>query len=171
MALFQVTWFAAVRGGADGIPWLGPLVLLPTVGIHLTLSHNRSGEAKLLLAAGIIGFLFDTLLAAAGLFQPAPYLLPAPYSPLWMVCLWPNFAATLNVSLVWLRGRYLSALLLGMIGGPLAYGSGARLGGTAVMPTAGGLFAVAVGWGILTPLLVRLAACLAATDAPRNDHA
>jgi len=74
-----------------------------------------------------------------------------------MVCLWLNFAATLNVSMAWLSGRYLLAAAFGAIGGPLAYYSGARLGATEALPTTNGMLLLAVGWGLMTPLLVWLA--------------
>ncbi len=156
-ALFQIAWFAAVLGAAKGMSWLGPLVMVPVLGVHLAMAENRSGEIKLLVAAGILGFLFDTALVTAGIFLPVPYLLPRPFSPPWMVGLWLNFAATLNVSLGWLRGRYFLAVIFGAIGGPLAYYGGARMGATEALPTTHGLLVLIVMWGIMTPLLLWLA--------------
>lgn len=155
--LFQVAWFAAVLGAAKGMPWLGPLAMVPVLGVHLMLAENRSGELKLLIAAGVLGFLFDTALVAAGVFLPITSLLPRPFSPPWMVALWLNFAATLNVSLAWLHGRSLLAALFGAIGGPLAYYSGARMGATAALPSLGGMVVLALGWGCMTPVLLWLA--------------
>lgn len=155
--LFQAAWFAAVLGAAKGLPWLGPLAMLPVLGVHLALTDDRQGEFKLLLVAGILGFLYDTTLVAAGVFTPVQQLLPRPLSPPWMVSLWLNFAATLNVSLGWLRERYLLATLFGAIGGPLAYYSGAKLGATETLPTTSGMLILALGWGMMTPLLVRVA--------------
>jgi len=154
---FQAAWFAAVLGAAKGLPWLGPLAMVPVLGVHLTLAENRFGELKLLMAAGILGFLFDTSLVAAGVFLPKAYLIPRPLSPPWMVFLWLNFAATLNVSLSWLRGRYILATVFGAIGGPLAYYSGARMGATEALPSLGGMLFLALGWGCMTPVLVWLA--------------
>ena len=74
-----------------------------------------------------------------------------------MIGLWMNFAATLNVSMAWLRGRYLLAAAFGAIGGPLAYYGGAKLGATEALPSLNGMLVLAVGWGIMTPLLVWLA--------------
>lgn len=156
-ALFQGAWFAAVLGAAGGRPWLGPAAVALVVAIHLVLTDNRPGETKLLLAAGILGFLFDTALVATGTFLPVQHLLPRPFSPPWMVSLWLNFAATLNVSLAWLRGRYLLAVLFGAVGGPLAYYGGARLGATEALPTTGAILILAAGWGVMTPLLVGVA--------------
>jgi hypothetical protein len=157
LALFQVAWFAAVLGAANGATWLGPLVMLAVLGVHLATTQDRQGELKLLGVAGLAGFLFDTSLVAAGVLTPVQALLPHPFSPPWMIGLWLNFAATLNVSLAWLQERYLLAALCGAVGGPLAYYGGAKLGATASLPTTGGIFILAFGWGILTPLLVRAA--------------
>jgi hypothetical protein len=77
-----------------------------------------------------------------------------------MIGLWLNFAATLNQSLGWLHGRPLLAALFGAAGGPLAYYGGARLGATEALPGAGGLLLLAVGWGVMTPLLLKLAKTL-----------
>jgi hypothetical protein len=99
---------------------------------------------------------FDTAFVAGGVFTPLQHLYPRPLSPPWMICLWLNFAATLNVSMAWLRGRYLVAAVFGAIGGPLAYYSGARLGATEALPTTGGMLLLAIGWGLMTPLLVWL---------------
>lgn len=157
VVLFQGAWFAAVLGASRGMLWLGPLAMIPTLAAHLALQNDRRGEVKLLLAAGLLGFLFDTAFVAGGVFTPLQHLLPRPFSPPWMICLWLNFAATLNVSMAWLRGRYLLAALFGAVGGPLAYYSGARLGATEALPTLTGMLLLAVGWGAMTPLLVWLA--------------
>ena len=155
--LFQAGWFAAVLGAAKGVPWLGPILLMPVLAVHLHMSTDRKGEMRLLLSAGVAGFIFDSVLAAFGAFTPRPWLLPEPLSPPWMIGLWLNFAATLNYSLGWLRGRPLLAALFGAVGGPLAYYSGARLGATLDGPSLIGLIILALGWGVMTPFLVRLA--------------
>ena len=69
LTLFQAAWFAAVLGAAGGAPWLGPLVMVPVLAVHLSLTDDRQGELKLLLAAGVFGFLYDTALVTAGVFS------------------------------------------------------------------------------------------------------
>ena len=160
VVLFQAAWFAAVLGAARGMLWLGPLSMIPVLALHLALEENRRGEARLLLAAGLLGFLFDTTFVAGGVFTPLQDLFPPPISPPWMVCPWLNFGATLNVSLAWLRGHFILAAAFGAVGGPLAYYSGARLGATEALPTTTGMLLLAIGWGIMTPLLVWLARTL-----------
>ena len=63
----------------------------------------------------------------------------------------------MNVSLRWMRGRYLLALVMGAIAGPLAYVGGAKLGGIVFIDKTAGLIALSVGWGLMMPLLVLLA--------------
>jgi hypothetical protein len=165
VALFQAAWFAAVLGAAGGHEFYGPMAVGLVLPLHFTLIDDLRGEFKLLLVAAILGFFFDTALMTAGVFTPRSHLLPQPFSPPWMVSLWVNFAATLNVSLAWLRGRYYLAALFGAIGGPAAYYSGAKLGATLALPGTGGVIILAAGWGVMTPLLVWLArVCASKTE-------
>ena len=159
-ALFQVAWFAAILGAGGGKAWLGPLVLVPVLTINLVMASDRRGELKLWAAAGIIGFLFDTALVAAGEFAPRRHLFPYPFSPPWMVGLWIGFAATLNQSLGWLHARPLLAAMFGAVGGPLAYYGGARLGATVAIPGVEEVMILSIGWGVMTPLLFKLAKSL-----------
>jgi hypothetical protein len=82
-----------------------------------------------------------------------------------MTALWANFATTLNVSLVSLQTRPWLAALLGLVGGPAAYWGGAELGAMSFLDPTAGLIALALGWGILTPLLLALARLLSAPSA------
>jgi len=157
LGLFQGAWFAAVLGAANGMAWLGPAAVAVRLAVHLFWTDDRRGELRLALAAGLLGLLFDTGMVAAGVFAPLHHLAPHPISPPWMVALWLNFAAALNGPLAWLRGRDLLGALFGALGGPLAYYAGATLGATEGLPSGSGLLALAAGWAIMVPLLVRLA--------------
>ena len=150
---FQSTWFAAVLGAANGMPWLGVVAVALALGLHLALSPDWQPELLLALAAAVAGFVFDSILIAAGAFSPVPYLFTAPYSSLWMVMLWVNLATTLNVSMAWLRGRYGLAALSGSIGGPMAYYSGAKLNAMTRLPDPSGLLGIGIAWAIALPLL------------------
>jgi hypothetical protein len=61
------------------------------------------------------------------------------------------------VSLLWLRRHTFAAIALGAIGGPLANWGGARLGAMEFLAPVAATAALAIGWAVLTPLLVRLA--------------
>ncbi|NTW58003.1 MAG: DUF2878 domain-containing protein [Nitrospirae bacterium] len=156
--VFQAAWFAAVLGAAHGMPWLGVIAVPLALALHLALSPDWRPELLLALGAAATGFVFDSILIAAGMFSPVPYILPSPFSSLWMVMLWVNLATTMNVSMGWLSGRYALAAVFGSIGGPVAYYSGAQLGAMTRLPDAGGLVGIGVAWAIALPLLYRAAA-------------
>ncbi len=158
LAAAQIGWFACVWGGANGMPALGAAAVALIVAIHLTYTAHRPGtELVLLLLAGLIGLLWDSALVALGwLSYPSGILVPGT-APYWIVAMWVLFATTLNVSLGWLKGRYLMAILLGGIGGPLAYYAGFKLGGVNFQSIELGLGAQAIGWAVLMPLLTVLA--------------
>jgi hypothetical protein len=155
--LFQAVWVAAVMGAAHGKEWYGPLAVALSLSVHFMLIDNRGRELVLLLVAGILGLGFDTAMSAAGVVTPRGHILPHPFSQPWMVSLWLNFASTLNVSLEWLKRSYLLASAFGAVGGTFAYYSGARLGATLALPDIYGIMILAVGWGIMNPILVWIA--------------
>ena len=62
---------------------------------------------------------------------------------------------TLNHSLKWMQGRIVISILFGLIGGPLAYLAGEKLGAITILSTSS-LYILALGWAIITPLLVGL---------------
>jgi len=153
---FQIGWFSCVLGAANGMPWLGVLVVPLVVALAAFMAQNPRQELTLALAAASMGFAVDSALIAFGIFRPVPYLTPAPFSPLWMIMLWANQATTLNSCLAWLRGRYLSGALFGAIGGPLAYLGGAKLG-AATVPSTQALLTLSIVWSAAFPALLAMA--------------
>ncbi len=153
-----VGWFACVVGAAQGLPWIGPAVVLLLLVGHCRLVPHVAQELRLLFTVGALGFALDTLLAALGLFSFSGSSGVAWISPPWMVALWMNFATTLHTSLSWLSGRYLLAALLGAAGGPLSYYAGAQLGALILHANVTlSILTVAAVWGGAAPLLVWLA--------------
>ena len=146
--LFQLAWFACVLGGANAMPWLGPLVVLGVVAYHLTRSAEPRMEAALLVTAGVIGTVFDSALVSTGwLAYPSGQWFPS-MAPYWIIAMWVAFATTLNVSLTWLRGRAPLAVAFGAVGGPAAYYAGAKLGGVTFEEPALALAALSAGWAL-----------------------
>jgi hypothetical protein len=152
--VFQAAWFATVLGAAHGMPWLGVAAVPLALALHLALSPDWRPELLLAISAAGTGFIFDSALVAAGSFSPIPYGFPKPLSSLWMVMLWVNLATTINVSMGWLRGRYALGTVLGAIGGPMAYYSGAKLGAMTRLPDPGDLIGIGMAWAIAFPLLL-----------------
>jgi len=154
---FQFGWFACVLGAAYDRPWLGSAVVAVLVAVHLATAIRPALEARLVAAALVIGVVWETLLLACGWIEYPTGVLWAGVAPLWIVMLWALFAITLNSSLGWLKGRLLVAAVFGAVGGPLAYWGGVRLGALVFVEPLFAVIALAVGWAVLTPLLVVLA--------------
>lgn len=158
--LFQAGWLAGVLGAAQGYPWLGVGAAAVVIAWHLARARRRAPELGLLALALVIGAAFENLLVRAGWLEFDAGVLVADTAPPWMIALWALFATTLNVSLRALHGRWAMAALLGAIGAPLAYYAGGRLGAVEFVDTTAALLAVAIGWLVLSPVLVASAARL-----------
>jgi Protein of unknown function (DUF2878) len=154
---FQIGWFACVLGAAYGLPWFGTGAALAIVGWHLSYAANPRNELILVAIAAGMGALWDTALVALGWIQYEHGTLVPGAAPHWIVALWMLFATTLNVSLGSLKRNLGVAAAFGLIGGPLAYYGGAKLGALVLAEQSLALIALAVGWAVLTPLLLRLA--------------
>ncbi len=155
IVLFQLGWFACILGAAYGFPLLGTSLALAVVAIHLHFTRQMQ-EAYLVLIAGVLGLVVDTILITGGWMMFRAGVVLDPFPPYWMVALWLLFATTLNHSLAWLKSRRLMAAFLGFIGGPLAYYAGAKLGAAEIsFPES--LLAIGTAWAIAMPLLASIA--------------
>ncbi len=155
--LFQLGWFACVLGAARGWAREGIAVALAIVAAYVARAPRPRRELLLVAVAAATGALADSLLASAGWLRyegAAPFEGAAPY---WIVALWALFAITLNVSMRSLRGRPALGALLGLVGGPLAYLGGEKLGAVALAQPLPALTALALAWALATPLLLGLA--------------
>ncbi len=151
---FQIGWFSCVIGAANGYPSVGLVVTMIVVLLHLVLAYQPRTELMLIAIAGVIGACFDSLLLQTGWVSYPNGILLAGIAPYWIVAMWVLFATTLNVSMRWLHGNYTAAALLGLIGGPLSYLGGARLGGLVFVEATSALVALAIGWAVMMPMLV-----------------
>lgn len=157
--LFQVAWFACVLGAANNLPWLGVTVTLVVLAWHFFHSSHPKSELLLILAALCIGALFDQFMLAMSWVDYQAHGWNTSLVPVWILALWMAFASTLNLSLAWMQGRYLIAILFGGSGGPLAYFGAENLGAVTLTSTSS-FIALGVGWAIITPLLLVVASRL-----------
>ena len=154
---FQLGWFACVLMAARGQPMLGIAVALVMVAVHLYMSPQPVGDLRMMLAVTLLGGMWDSLLTGIGILQFSTGMLLPWLAPHWIFAMWLVFATTLNTSLRWLHGRYLLAMVLGAAGGPLAYNAGAALNAVTMPDALLANSAMAAGWGLLMPALVKLA--------------
>lgn len=157
VALFQAGWFACVLAASHGLTWMGAIVAAIVVAWHVARAAQPAIELRLVGAAAAVGAVFETVLVQSGSISFPGGMLVAGIAPYWMVAMWALFATTLNVSLRWLRPHVWLAALSGAVGGPAAYYAGARLGALEFTATGAALATIAIGWAILTPLLLRVA--------------
>ena len=155
-ALFQAAWFAGILGAAHEWPLLGTMVVLAVIAWHIIVSARPVEEAKLVLAALAVGAAFETFCVQLGQVtfasgQPEPYL--APY---WMVAMWGLLAIALNVTMRWMKRRWLLAAVLGAIAGPMSYAAGVRLGAAAFIHATAAIVTLAIAWALLMPLMMWL---------------
>jgi len=154
---FQIGWFACVLGGANQVPWLGVVVTGLAVAYHLWQAAQPRLELMLVLLAGGLGALLDSLPVALGWLTYPSGMFLAGAAPSWIIAMWILFATTLNVSLRWLKGRRALAALLGAVAGPLAYYAGAKLGGVTLLEPTAALGLLALIWALAMPVLMALA--------------
>lgn len=159
LTLYEAGWFACVLGAAWGHGGAGAALAGGLLLVHLALARDRRSETKIVALCGVLGFVLDSAQASTGrLSFTGPLSIAAEsraLAPVWVVMLWLQLGTTLRSSLRWLRGRYLLAAAFGAGGGPAAFLAGERLGaavwGEPRWLTA---LALAVAWGLATPLLV-----------------
>ena len=154
--LFQIGWFACVLGAGKQLPWLGVIVVAVIVAWHLLQAKQAKPEIILLVLALLIGGMFDQLMLMNGLISYQAHGWSISLLPAWILALWAVFVTILNVSLRWMRGKWLVAILFGAIGGPLAYIGAEKLGAVTLNALPMSYVALSVGWGILTPLLLKI---------------
>jgi hypothetical protein len=154
---FQCGWFACVLGAARGWPWVGLAATAVIAGWHVARATRPAEEMKLIGVALAIGVVWDSAHVSLGWIRFTSGTLVDGIAPPWILALWALFATTLNVSLGWLKGRWLVAVLLGAAAGPLSYWAGARLGAVEFVVPVSSFVALALGWAVMTPLLVAAA--------------
>jgi hypothetical protein len=158
IAGYQLAWFACILGAAWGYPLLGPTVVGVRVGVQLARTSHRRADVRFLVAAGLVGYLADSVLVRLGALSFVAGQFDVGPSPLWMAALWINLAVTLRHSLDWLTGRYLWGVVLGVVSGPLAYAAGVRMGAARFgWETWPALVVVGVEWALAMPCLLWLA--------------
>ncbi|HEY5970750.1 MAG TPA: DUF2878 domain-containing protein [Pseudoxanthomonas sp.] len=155
---YQGVWFIAVAAAARDQPWWGVIAASVFIAVQWAFSATRRDDLKLLVVAVALGALLDGTFALNGWLHYAAGQ-PGMVAPTWILAIWAAFALTLNHSLRFLQGRPWWSMLLGAIGGPLAYLGAARGFGavTFIAPGYAGLAALAVAWAVALPLLMHLA--------------
>ena len=158
---FEVCWFACILSAAYSLPVLGVSLAASWIVVHLY-QHREFLESELSVVgvAVVVGFGLDSLLFQLRLLE-SPYERFWALGPLWLMALWMSFATTVRHSLGWLTGRPVLQVLLGLVGGPLAYLGGESLGALTVNGL-WGTVGVMVVYSVTVPALFITASVAAA---------
>ncbi len=158
-ALYQAGWFACVLGAAWGHPWLGSALGVLPLAAHVALVVRRRDAVVLALATAAIGIVVDGTQIALGTLRFDVGTVVSWLPPPWLVLVWAQFAMTFHFGLAWMKRRPRGAALFGVLGGPLAFVAGQRLGVVTLHPALWpSLASLAVTWGIAMPAAAWLAA-------------
>ncbi len=152
---FKVSWWTCVYGATSDFVYIGPVFMLVFLIVHFYLNSPNPAEIKLVISFAIIGTLIDTMMAFSGLLSyNGLYGEGIMVAPMWITAMWCGFAAMVNHSMAWLKGRWIQSFILGGILGPIAYKAGEGLG--AINFNAGQLnvtIMLAIVWGLSMPLI------------------
>jgi hypothetical protein len=160
-----------VLGAAWNLQGLGVGIGLGLVGMHLWLARDRSLQIKLALSTAGIGLVLDSTQMAAGVFTFPQGLIVSGLPPPFMTVLWLLFATTFRYGMRWLSGRYLLSALFGLLGSPLSFGAGERLGAIEFPPPVLLHYAtVGLIWAGAVPLLVLISDRLALHDGSESEY-
>lgn len=162
---FKVAWVSTIFGGANELPFLGPMVVMAVVALHLWLVAEPGRELTLILMTGLIGLAWDSVMVTAGWLSYPSGTVVAGLAPYWIMAMWMLFATTLNVTFRRLQGKLWLAALLGVVFGPLSYYAGSAAGAVNLLEPFAAYVALGVAWAIAFPGLLLLATQLDGTGS------
>jgi hypothetical protein len=154
---FQVGWFACVLGAANDKELLGIFIALGIVIYHVVNQGGLLKELKLVLAATAIGLFWETWVLNLDILRYPSHPDALFWAPTWLIMMWALFATTINLSMRWLKGRWVLSVFMGAVFGPLAFIGGERLGAVVFLDSTLSIITLCVGWGLLMPLLLWIA--------------
>lgn len=154
--LFQIGWFVCILGAANQMPWLALGIVMVIVFGQVAFANQPMKELALIVSACVVGAIVDQMFLINHVVQYQSHGWSNAVVPVWIIALWMGFSSTLNISLRWLRDRYVVAFLLGAIGGPIAYIAAEKLGAVVITPMVTSYIALALAWACVTLLLLEL---------------
>ena len=154
LVLFKLGWVACVLFAAAGKPLLATLAVAVVAAIHLVSVPVAVKEALLLMAACLMGLVWESILVATGVLQYPGHAAESGLAPHWIVAMWVLFATTINHGLRWVKKHWAVAAAAGLLGGPMAFFGGMNAGAVEFSHTLAALAVIGAGWAVLLPALV-----------------
>ena len=145
--LFNLSWLAIVSSQSL---WVAIPVVVVHLAVHLAWLGGGMRELRFIAAVAVFGLALDQFLFALGLFQLNG---EAALAPLWLGCLWPVLATTLNHAFATLQKNLALAAVLGAAGGAGSYYAGTQMSAVGFASLPVGLVVIAMLWAALFPAL------------------
>jgi hypothetical protein len=138
-------WFLCVFSTLVGMDWLS--LLVPAIAWLVLLKQQKNSSVLILVLLAIVGCVFDQLFYMRGfvVFN----LHSGALIPLWLVSMWFLFVTMIPTISRFFKNRWLLAVVLGAIMGPLAYKGGEPF--NVIMLQQNALIVFAVFWGLYFP--------------------
>ncbi len=152
---FKICWFLCACCSVWEQPYLGPIVTLLFILIHLTIVKFKSRDIQVIIIAILCGLFFDSIFSYFNLINYKGGILSYyNLAPLWILSMWAGFSLTMIYTLERIKEKYFISSLLGFVGGPLSYSAGVGIGSLDIQTNFAYVF-LAVSWAIVVPLLFR----------------
>lgn len=150
---FKICWIICAFSTTWGMPYLGPIVTLIFILLHLVIVKFNFRDIKIIGLAILLGLIIDSLFFQFNLINyEGGILANFKLAPLWILSMWGGFSVTLLYTLNSIKKRYVISGLIGLIGGPLSYNAGVQIGSIIINGSIA-YMALAVSWGVIIPLL------------------
>ena len=164
LILFKLGWVACILFAAAGMPLMSLLSVAIVAAVHLARVAVPAKEAFFLLCAAAIGLVWESIVVNTGLLQYIGVSESAWLAPSWIIAMWVLFGTTINHGLSWLKRHWAFPVTFGLIGGPMAFYAGSKMGAVEFGNTLAALGLLGFGWALLLPL-----ACLISDAITDSD--
>ncbi|QOC23344.1 DUF2878 domain-containing protein [Wenzhouxiangella sp. AB-CW3] len=156
--LFQIAWPACVIGAAQGVGWIGGMVVGSLALWQLQTVRRHPRDWQIIIICLVTGLLLDTAWIRLGLLEYSMAWPSAEFAPAWILLLWLALALVINHSMALFKRRLALIAVLGAVGSPLSYFAGARFGAVEwVAPAWQVVVATGLSWALILPALFWLA--------------
>lgn len=155
LSLFKIGWLVVVFSAAAGIAEVGAATVALIALVHLVRANRISSELALLVIAGCIGLVWESIIVQGGFLSYPTADTGGSLAPYWIVAMWVLFATTLNVGMKWLRKNLAVAALAGAVCGPLSFLAGQQAGAVTLADNA--VLVIGLGWAVLLPAITMIA--------------
>jgi len=126
--LFYIIWWGCILGIKYSQHYLGPLITLLAVGLHLNLISETQKESKVVLLCILLALFVESVNRYSGLLIYEGFLFDNSFfPPLWIICIWVALSITLNYSMFFLKDRWWLMVICGGIFGPWCYFASEKL--------------------------------------------